>query len=325
MNYHRWLILIISLPGQSGTPRMRVWRALKSMGAGILRDGVYVLPESEQAHALLELQVSNIEDAGGVAYLLNQSSENTDLGTAFLGLFDRGADYDEWLSKASELRGNLERLNEPEARRKESQLRRDLDALMEIDYFSGDAKSMAQLALEELSASINERFSPDEPTAKKGDITVRSANDFHARHWATRRNMWMDRVASAWLIQRFIDPEASFVWLAHPDDCPTDAIGFDFDGATFSHVENRVTFEVLLRSFELDKDTALVRMGRLVHYVDVGGLPVEDSAGFATLLGGIKQQCADDDALLQSAGALFDHLYAAYQETQQPQKNMKNG
>lgn len=81
----------------------------------------------------------------------------------------------------------------------------------------------------------------------------------------------MDRLASAWLIGRFIDPSARFLWLASPDDCPDEALGFDFDGATFTHVEEKVTFETLLASFDLDSP-ALLRLGKLVHYLDVGDI-----------------------------------------------------
>jgi hypothetical protein len=90
--------------------------------------------------------------------------------------------------------------------------------------------------------------------------------------WATRRRPWVDRLASAWLIQRFIDPEARFLWLAAPEDCPATAVGFDFDGAPFSHVGTLVTFEVLVRRFALE---AVIpdSLGRLIHFLDVGGVP----------------------------------------------------
>ena len=318
MNAEHWLILIISLPGQSGTPRMRVWRALKSRGAAILRDGVYVLPDTEDTTALLETQVRNIEKAGGAAYLLRYSSSDSDLGPAFLELFDRSAEYDQWISKASSLVADLAGETEAEARRKEEQLRRDLEVIAGIDYFPGNAKAGANEALREMSAAINRRFSPDEPASASGTIDRCSAADYQGRLWATRRGLWVDRVASAWLIRRFIDPDAGFLWLAHPDDCPADAVGFDFNGASFSHIGEFVTFEVLLRSFGLDRDPALIKLGTLVHYADVGGLPVADTAGFLTMLAGVKQRCADDDALLDAGSDLLDHLYAAYAESERP-------
>jgi hypothetical protein len=123
----------------------------------------------------------------------------------------------------------------------------------------------------------------------------------------------VDRVASAWLIRRFIDPAAQFLWLASPADCPADVLGFDFDGAAFTHVGPRVSFEVLAVSFGLDQDPGLVRMGRLVHYLDVGGVPVADAAGFASVMTGARARRGDDDdGLLGDIGTVLDCLYAAY-------------
>src|SRR5262249_28090671 len=123
-------------------------------------------------------------------------------------------------------------------------------------------------------------------------------------------------LACAGLIKRHIDPAASFMWLARPADLPGDAVGFDFDGAPFTHVDTRVTFEVLLKSFDLEGDGALRRLGDLVHYLDVGGIPVADAAGVSTMLTGAKQQSRDDDQLLKHALALFDWLHAAYSDTE---------
>ncbi len=92
-------------------------------------------------------------------------------------------------------------------------------------------------------------------------------------------------------------------------------MGFDFDGAPFTHVESRVTFEVLLQSFGLEADAALRKLADVVHYLDVGGIPVSDAPGVATILAGAKQKSRDDDQLLKHALALFDFLYAAYTES----------
>jgi hypothetical protein len=136
--------------------------------------------------------------------------------------------------------------------------------------------------------------------------------DYQGRLWATRERPWIDRLASAWLVRRFIDPEARFIWLATPADCPSDALGFDFDGAPFTHVGAKVTFETLLASFGLANDAALQRLGGLVHYLDAGGLPVAEAAGLETLIRGMRQRLADDDALLAEAGKVFDSFYLAF-------------
>lgn len=109
----------------------------------------------------------------------------------------------------------------------------------------------------------------------------------------------MDRLASTWLIRRFIDPDARFIWLQAPDDCPADALGFDFDG--------KVTFEVLLDSFGLNHPR-LVRMGALVHFLDVGGIQPNEAGGLEQILWGLRNSIHDDDQLVAAANRVFDCL-----------------
>ena len=136
--------------------------------------------------------------------------------------------------------------------------------------------------------------------------------DYRKRVWATRRRLWVDRVASAWLIRRFIDAEARFVWLDRPEDCPEEALGFDFDDAAFTHMGERVTFEVLLASFGLDANPGLDRLGQLVHFLDVGGVEVPEAAGFEAVLAGLRDSMSDDDALLAAMTPVLDGLYQRY-------------
>ncbi len=121
-------------------------------------------------------------------------------------------------------------------------------------------------------------------------------------------------MASAWLIRRFIDRKAKFLWLDTPKKCPKTALGFDFDGAAFTHVGGRVTFEVLAASFGLDSDPALARIAAIVHCLDVGGVPVAEAAGIEAVLAGARVAAPDDDKLLTEAGRLFDNLYKNYQQ-----------
>ena len=136
--------------------------------------------------------------------------------------------------------------------------------------------------------------------------------DFQGRSWATRHRPRVDRLASAWLIQRFIDSAPRFLWLENPAKAPKRALGFDFDGARFTHMDGKVTFEVLAASFGLAEDAGLRRLGELVHYIDVGGIPVDEAPGVEALVRGLQAQHPDDDnALLAAACSLFDTLYAA--------------
>jgi hypothetical protein len=128
--------------------------------------------------------------------------------------------------------------------------------------------------------------------------------------------VWIDRVCSAWLIRRFIDPKAKFVWLKRIQDKPKRALGFDFDGAEFSHVDSKVTFEVLVTSFGLEGDVGLARMGLLVRFLDVGGIPVAEAPGLAAIVSGARSLQPDDDALLLSVTPALDSLYHTYSTEQ---------
>jgi hypothetical protein len=122
----------------------------------------------------------------------------------------------------------------------------------------------------------------------------------------------VDRLASAWLVKRFIDREARFAWIERPRDRPRGAVGFDFDGAEFTHAGDRVTFAVLVASFGLENDPALAAIGAAVHFLDVGGIPVADAKGLETVLKGLKEKARSDDALLADAMRILDLFYSAY-------------
>jgi hypothetical protein len=122
----------------------------------------------------------------------------------------------------------------------------------------------------------------------------------------------VDRVASAWLIQRFIDPKAQFLWLDSPADCPAGALGFDFNDATFTHVGDKVTFEVLAASFQLPTTPGMTKLCALVHALDAGGEAPPEAAGFEAIFTGARARIADDDAFLAEIGNILDSLYAHY-------------
>ena len=190
-----------------------------------------------------------------------------------------------------------------------TQLQKSFAALAAIDYFPSPARDQVKAMLDELAEKISAKLNPGEPHAAAGKVKRLERMQYQGRTWATRKHLWVDRMASAWLIRRFIDPEARFVWLERPEDCPDNALGFDFDGAAFTHVGQRVSFEVLLASFGLESDPGLVKLAALVHFLDVGGMPVVEAAGLEMVLGGLRASQSDDDALLIAAGGVFDGIY----------------
>ena len=312
-------MLANSVSGENKSARMRIWRALKSSGAGALRDGVYVLPcfdaiRADAARSVFEEQAAEVVAAGGSAHILAFATQDGPQQEEFVRLFDRSADYTELFGKLNAFKTGIAKREEVEARRELAALRRDVAALVAIDFFPGAPRRQIEAALADAETAINARFSIDEPHAGSGVVPRRDRARYRGRTWATREHLWVDRVASAWLIRRFIDPKAKFLWLKKPKDCPKTAVGFDFDGAEFTHVGARVTFEVLAAGFGLEQDPAIARLGALVHYLDVGGIGVPEAAGFAAIMTGARAQHADDDKLLKAMGGVLDALHAGYAE-----------
>jgi hypothetical protein len=308
-----WLLLVVSLPTPSATARMRVWRALKALGCMALRDGAYLLPEGEgREDALLEI-AEDCTREGGVAWLIGAQARGAEDEQAWRALFDRSADYAELRKAWKDANRGLSKLGPTELARLQRKLQREFDAVRAIDFFPADASVETEATLAELAKRIEALLSPDEPHEVDVRIPRLLKEQYVGQPWATRRRPWVDRVASAWLIRRFIDPQATFLWLAKPADCPKGALGFDFDGAAFTHVGDRVTFETLLACFDLEEDLALLRLATVVHHLDVGGEPVAEAAGFEAVMTGARERLDDDDALLAEISSVLDSLYAHFQ------------
>jgi len=282
-----WSLLIVTLPTEPKAVRQRIWRSLKALGCVALRDGAYLLPMAQAA--LLEGLAAEVQTHGGNAQVWALAPRDEAQQAQVLTQFDRAAAYVQWHSQAAALQAELPALDETEARRRLRAVAEALQALQRIDYYPGSAAAQAD-------TELRLKLAP-----------------YQARRWATRARPWVDRLASAWLIRRFIDPQAVFVWLPagrQPPRTPRGALGFDYDGARFTHVGSRVTFEVLMASFGLEADPALQRLAALVHFLDAGGIPVPQAAGLAAVLVGLRALHDDDDGLLAAASAVFDALHA---------------
>jgi hypothetical protein len=303
--------LVLSLPTHNSTVRMRVWRALKDSGCGVLRDGVYVLPAGSGNGVLGEIE-SEIRSAGGFAMTLELKPRTSEQLSEVRKLFDRSADYGALMQKIDAAGGALPRLGARKAQTQVRRLRAGFDRISKIDFFPGQAKLQAAEAIASLERSFQEAYAGGEPRSSKRRLRGLDPARYQKRLWATRKDLWVDRLASAWLIKRFIDRNARFVWIARPSERPRNAIGFDYNGAQFTHARNQVTFEVLRGSFGLDRDPALMAIGAAVHFLDVGGIPAADARGLETLLKGIKQKARSDDELLAEASRVLDFFYSAY-------------
>lgn len=308
-----WLLLILSLPTQGATARMRIWRSLKAQGCAALRDGAYLLPASAEHRAALRELADECLREGGSAWVMAATPTTPADAEAYPQLFDRSEDYAGLVAAWKQAGQTLASLGVAELARLHKRLHREYEALRAIDFFANEASVEAEAAWSDFNQRLARFLSPDEPQNTEGDVPRLDAADYRGRLWATRRRLWVDRVASAWLIRRFIDPDARFQWLAKPADCPRKALGFDFDGARFTHVGERVSFEVLMASFGLEEDAALARLGAMVRLLDVGGEPVPEAVGFEAVLAGARERVADDDALLAEMSTVLDSLYLHFQ------------
>jgi hypothetical protein len=307
-----WLLLIASLPASGATARMRLWRSIKALGCAAVRDGAWLLPESAAHAAALGDLAELCNREGGSAFLVNLSPRSRADEESFIALFDRSADYADLSARLSQAKKSLASLNAGDIARTVKRLRKELDAVQRIDFFPGQASLAIGAAWSDFDEAANAVLSADEPHAEERQIARLAGSDYQGRTWATRRHLWADRVASAWLIRRFIDRDARFLWLDSPADCPPHALGFDFDGAAFTHVGDKVSFEVLLASFGLDADRGLSRIAAVIHALDVGGQPTPETTGFEAILSGARSRLEDDDDFLEEMGRVLDSLHVHY-------------
>jgi hypothetical protein len=288
-----------------------VWRALKATGAGTLREGVYVLPATAPSAAALRELAKTIADAGADAHLLELQARDDAQEQAFRALFDRSGHYAELVQAVKDARKSIGAASEAELHKTLRSLEQQLQQVQASDFFPGKERAGCVEAVSALRREIELHLSPDEPSPTKAVVPSLSIKDYQGRTWATRKRPWVDRLATAWLVRRFIDKSPNFIWLADPKKCPEQALGYDFDGATFTHVGELVTFEVVAKSFGLDDKPSLARLGQLVHYIDVGGIPPDEAPGIEMIVRGLQAQHGDDDQLLEAAFAFFDTLHAA--------------
>ncbi|HEX6019818.1 MAG TPA: chromate resistance protein ChrB domain-containing protein [Burkholderiaceae bacterium] len=307
-----WQLLVLSLPTENATARMRAWRALKAAGAAVLRDGVYLLPEADGHSVALRAVADDVRANGGDAQVFTAAPHD---GADHAALFDRGPEFGTLLAEIGTCRAALDDDTAPQVLKQARKLRKAFEQLAAIDFFPGEAQRQTAAALKALEADAALASSADEPHAGARAVARVDAARYRGRVWATRRRPWVDRLASAWLIRRFIDPQARFVWLESPADCPKRAIGFDFDGATFTHSGAMVTFETLLASFDL-RTPALLRLGVLVHALDLGGVIPPEAAGVERVLAGMQAAIADDDQLVLAAAGVFEGLLVAFEKDQ---------
>ena len=307
-----WVALVANLSLDDAALRMRIMRTLEATGCSVLRDGVYLLPNTPSHRKSFVKLSEYICGAHGNAHFLSFQSTDDAQESAFRALFDRSGEYDELVKIVEGLRAGFG-ISEPTAiSRVLNKQRRELTSLIARDFFPGPAKDRAARVLDEIERLVYAMMFPDEPATS---ALPKRSGEFVRRGWATRKPLLTDRLASAWLIRRFIDPEAIMVWLEKGQAAPKGTVSFGFEDAQFRSRNDRVGFEELLVAFGLEQHHALKRMGALVHFLDAGGTPVAEAPGVDTLLQGAFRRSKDDDELLSETEKTFDLLYDAYFDT----------
>jgi hypothetical protein len=313
-----WLLLIHQLPPQPAYLRVKVWRRLQGLGAVAVKNSVYVLPATEQAQEDLRWLLREIVAGGGEASICEARFVDGLTDRQVRGMFDaaRAAEYD---AIADEARALAEALAaEPEEGRAEAarqlaRLRRRLAQAVALDFFGAGGREAAEGLLSDVEARLTEGASAVRGDGDAAPGTAAGLAGLRGRTWVTRRGVEVDRIASAWLIRRFIDPEARFKFVPSKGYAPQPGeLRFDMFEAEFTHESDRCTFEVLLaRGAGLDGDPALRPIGELVHDVDLkdGRFGREETAGIAHLIRGIVLAHDDDAERLARGAAVLDDLY----------------
>ena len=197
-----WLALVVSLPSAAATPRMRIWRAVKALGCAALRDGAYLLPAPAEQAAQLQTLADEALREGGQAWLLRVHAQDMAEQVAYQALFDRTTDYTPWLEELAQARQLLPTLSAAELQRLQRRHGRAYEAIRKIDFFPGETSTRAEAQWRDFTNAVDALQSPGEPQTTAGRIARRDRMQYQGRVWATRRHLWVDRVASAWLTAR---------------------------------------------------------------------------------------------------------------------------
>jgi hypothetical protein len=315
MTETRWLLLIHQIPPKPDYLRVKIWRRLQRIGAVAIKNSVYVMPRSDQSLEDLQWTVREITAGRGDAWICEAGFVEGISNDQVEALFQaaRGADYAAVGEEAKELARNFpaaKGLNEERAGELEAnvaRVRRRLNEVVAIDFFD----SLGRQSAEGLVASLEARLNPD---ASGEDDAAQPSSEYRGRVWVTRKGIHVDRMASAWLIKRFIDPDAKFKFVPARGYQPEKReIRFDMFEADFTHEGDCCTFEVLLNRLKL-KAPGLHPIGEIVHDVDLkdGKFARPEAPGIERLITGICTIYKDDEARLVRASAIFEDLHGSF-------------
>ena len=307
-----WLLLIHQIPPKPDYFRVKIWRRLQRVGAVAIKQSVYVLPKSEQTQEDLNWILREITEGGGEAYICEVHFLEGISNEKIVDMFQaaRGTDYSKIIEDTRSLAENLSRGYPDEkegiskARTRFSRLRRRFEEVAAIDFFTAPERGAAEGALANLTSRI---LVSDRPP--KALLT--STQNMEGRTWITRKGIFVDRIACAWLIRRFIDHGAEFKFVSGQKYRPKpDELRFDMFEAEFTHQGDKCTFEVMVDRFCLD-DPALIPIGEIIHDIDLKDQKFgrQEAPGISTLFSGIAMAYDQDEKRLERGLAILDEMH----------------
>ncbi len=308
------MLLIHQIPPKPNYFRVKIGRRLQRLGAAPIKNSVYVLPRGEQSYEDFEWVVREIVEGGGEASVCEARFVEGLSDAEVEALFNsaREADYLQLAGEARRLQSMLSRRKKTEdSKELESslaRLRKRLAEIENIDFFAATGRD----TVEALLVTLEQRMKVAATQAsEEGDAPHPPMEKVQGRTWVTRKGIHVDRMASAWLIRRFIDKDAGFKFVPgkgyHPE---AGELRFDMFEAEFTHEGDRCTFEVLLHRFGLT-DLALKQIAEIVHDIDLkdGKFSREDALGLDRLIAGIAMAHPEDEKRLAEGTAVFNSLY----------------
>jgi len=312
----RWLLLIHQIPPKPAYLRVKVGRRLQGLGAVAIKNSVYALPRGDQALEDFQWVRREIVAGGGEATVCEASfvEGHRDADVEALFTTAREGDYASLTEEARRLERALGRpakrasMPPEQAQAALLRLRKQLSEVAAIDFFGAPGRETVEGLLADVESRL--RAAPTETTAAR----PAARDDVRARTWVTRRGVHVDRIASAWLIRRFLDPEAEFKFVAGHEYTPGDGeLRFDMFQAEFTHDGDLCTFEVLVRHFGLN-DAALRHLAEIVHDIDLKDAKFArpEAFGLDRLILGIALRHKEDAARIAEGAAVFDALYESY-------------
>jgi len=319
----QWLLLIHQLPPKPDYLRVKVWRRLQRLGAIAIKNSVYVLPRSEQAQEDFQWVLQEIAPQGGEASICEarfvQGLSDAQVEAMFRSA--RDADYAVVAEEARRAREDLPRRATiaPERRAQEeaelARLKRRRDEIVAIDFLGAPGRVTADAALTALESRLR---AASVTAAGHGRASKPTApTRMHGRTWVTRKGIHIDRIASAWLIRKCIDPKARFRFVAAKGYRPAAGeLRFDMFAAEYTHQGDHCTFEVLLQRFGLD-DPALRHIAEIVHDIDLKDCKFRrpEAPGIERLIAGICMSQPQDPQRLTRGAAVFDDLYRSFRRS----------